>query len=191
MALFCAAIRKDSVPLFRFPFFLAMLAGRQSALVGRFSFFYYLSLGLVFCPGLLLLSLILLLFILISNFLYLNFNCFLSQLLLDPYVVLWKRHIRFLWVVFGAYEFVPDPECLVRLTCMVCEIVGKWVYSFVGYCCRICSEHCIASSCSSHLTFSKHSFSVQIVQPYSSTNTATTWKNSCFFFIWKNKVFVT
>ena len=66
---------------------------------------------------------------------------------------------------------------------MVCEMVGKWLYGcyFVDAATRICSEQHAAFLCRSHLASSPFVSSwVQVVHPYSSTNTVLPWKKSRF-----------
>ena len=65
---------------------------------------------------------------------------------------------------------------------MACEMGGKWPSTafLKGAAYKICSEQHIASLCSSCLAFSKHFVKVRVVKWYSSTNTATTRKNSHF-----------
>ena len=61
------------------------------------------------------------------------------------------------------------PAYQARLTWMVCEIGGKWPYSFCSVeCCFQDFFKTVHNICSSHQTFIK----VQVVQPYSSTDKA-------------------
>ena len=73
--------------------------------------------------------------------------------------------------------------CLVRLTRMVWEMVGRWPYScFFVECCF----HDLFKTARSILVqfpsslFSMRFVSVQVVQPYSSADTNTAWKNCRF-----------
>ena len=75
------------------------------------------------------------------------------------------------------------PACLVRLTWMVCEIGGRCPYScsLVG-----CCFHDLFKTARSILVqlqsslFSRRFVQVQVVQPYSSTDMTTAWKNCRF-----------
>ena len=75
------------------------------------------------------------------------------------------------------------PVCLVRLTRMVWVICGRWPYScFLVGCCfyvlfRITRSMLVLLPSS---LFSSRFVRVEVVQPYSSTDTTTTWKNCLF-----------
>ena len=75
------------------------------------------------------------------------------------------------------------PACLVRLTRMFCEIGGRWPYScFLVGCCF----HDLFKTARNILVqlpfslFSRCFVRVHVVQPYSSTDTTTAWKNCRF-----------
>ena len=75
------------------------------------------------------------------------------------------------------------PACLVRLTRMVCERGGRWPYScFLVGCCF----HDLFKTARSILVqlpsslFSRHFVRVQVVQPYSNTDTTTAWQDCQF-----------
>ena len=75
------------------------------------------------------------------------------------------------------------PACLVRLTRMVWVICSRWPYScFLVVCCfhvlfRITRRILVQLPSS---LFSSRFVRVQVVQPYSSTDTTTAWKNCLF-----------
>ena len=75
------------------------------------------------------------------------------------------------------------PACLVRLTRMVLVICGRWSYScFQAGCCfhvlfRITLSILVQFPSS---LFSRRFVRVQVVQPYSSTDTTTAWENFRF-----------
>ena len=78
------------------------------------------------------------------------------------------------------------PTWLVHLTWIVCEMCSKWPYSdcFMG-----CYFHNLFKTAHKIVVwfpssfFSMHFITVQVVHPYSSNDTATAWKKSCFIFI--------
>ena len=75
------------------------------------------------------------------------------------------------------------PACLVRLTCTVFVMGGRWPYSwcYVGVASRTCSILLETFLCNYHLTFfSSCLVSVQVVHPYSSIDTTAAWKKLCF-----------
>ena len=74
------------------------------------------------------------------------------------------------------------PARLARLTWMICVMggSGRTAALLWGAISKISSKQYAASTCSSHWTFSRYFVQAQVVQPYSSTDTATAWKNSCF-----------
>ena len=75
------------------------------------------------------------------------------------------------------------PACLVRLTRIACEMGGMWPYScfFVG-----CCFHDLFKTARSILVqlpsslVSRRFVRVEVVQPYSSTDTTIAWKNCRF-----------
>ena len=75
------------------------------------------------------------------------------------------------------------PACLVRLTRMVWVICGRWPYScfFAGCCFHVLFRitRSILVQLPSSL-FSNRLVRVQVVQPCSSTDTTTAWKNCLF-----------
>ena len=75
------------------------------------------------------------------------------------------------------------PACLVCLTRMVCVIWGRWLYScFLVECCfhdLFRTTRIILVQLPSSL-FSRRFVRVQVVQPYSYTDTAMAWKNFRF-----------
>ena len=75
------------------------------------------------------------------------------------------------------------PACLVRLTQMGCVKWGRWPYSCVLVGC--CFHVLFNIACSIFVQvpsslFSRRFVKVQVVQPYSNTETSTAWKNFCF-----------
>ena len=75
------------------------------------------------------------------------------------------------------------PACLVHLTRMVCEIGGRLPYSCFLVGCRFHDLFKTARSILVQLPsslFSRRFVRVQVVQPYSSTDITTAWKNCRF-----------
>ena len=90
-------------------------------------------------------------------------------LLVCPCVGINKRTSLIMFVL-------TSTEYLTHRSWMVCEMGVKWPYNYAA--CKICSKQHAASLCNSHLAFSPSI--LLVVQPYSSTDTLTAWKNSCF-----------
>ena len=81
-------------------------------------------------------------------------------------------------------EFIlTSPAYLIHLIWRVCETESKWQYSccFVG-CCKqdLFKKACRILVYFHFIFFFVHFVSINVVQPYSSTDAATTWKKSCF-----------
>ena len=80
-------------------------------------------------------------------------------------------------------SFLFPPQSLACIALMVCEMGCKWSYNcyFLVY----CFKNVFKTACSifvkfSSIFFPKRFVKVQIVQPYSRTDTAIAMKNSCF-----------
>ena len=75
------------------------------------------------------------------------------------------------------------PECLVRLTCIVFVMGGRWPYSWclVGCCCQdLFNIACNVLVWLPSSFFSSRLVSVQVVHPYSSIDTTAAWKKLRF-----------
>ena len=97
--------------------------------------------------------------------------------------ILYLHRAGEMWIYekeFSTYKFIlTSPVCLVCLTWMVCVILCSLITAVLwDTASRIYSKQYTASLCCSHLITPSILLRVQVVQLFSSTDSATAWKKS-------------